>query len=52
MKRLSLLIASTVASLTSAQGAHAAGEGRILEIHNPGGMAGASAVKGARLLED
>jgi len=45
MKRLSL-IASTVA-LTCAQSALAAGEGRILEIHDSGAIAEATAVKAA-----
>jgi hypothetical protein len=47
MKQPSLLAASIVASLACGQAAYAAGEGRILEIHNPGAIAEANAVKTA-----
>jgi hypothetical protein len=47
MKRRCLLIASTAACLTCAQRADAAGEGRILELHDSGAIAEATVVKTA-----
>jgi hypothetical protein len=47
MKQVSLLIASAIVSLASAQVAHAAGEGRIIDISGSGDIPQAMAVYSA-----